>query len=77
MDKVKYNIPQAKLGSIALQCEYLASHSKMKPCNLKPKECILGYKGIVSKDGISFTPLEQPSIEVTLRNCPKRLKVEG
>ena len=66
-----YKIPQAKKGSIALQCEYLAMHAKMKACTLDPHECVLGHKGTVSSDGLAFTPIEQPSIEATLRNCPK------
>jgi len=71
----KFKIPQAKKGRIALQCEYLATHAKMKPCTLDPHECVLGHKGVVSKDGLQFTPIEQPSIEAPLRNCPK-LKIE-
>jgi len=32
---------------------------------------VLGHKGTVSDDGLQFTPIEQPSIEATLRNCIK------
>ena len=67
----KFKIPQAKKGSIALQCEYLNLHTNMKACTLNPHECVLGHKGTVSDDGLQFTPIEQPSIEATLRNCPK------
>ena len=71
----KFKIPQAKKGSIALQCEYLSLHTNMKACTLNPHECVLGHKGTVSDDGMRFIPIEQPSIEATLRNCPK-LKCE-
>jgi len=67
----KFLIPQAKPNSTALHCEYLNIDGKMKPCDLDPHECVMGSRGIVSPDGMSFTPIEQPSIEATLRNCPK------
>ena len=58
----KFNVPQAKPNNIALQCEYLAMHAKMKPCTLDPHECVLGHKGVVSEDGLCFDPIEQPNI---------------
>lgn len=54
-----------------MHCEYLNIDGKMKPCDLDPHECVMGFRGIVSEDGLQFTPIEQPSIEATLRNCPK------
>lgn len=71
----KFNVPQAQLGSISTLCEYLNRDGKMNSCTINPNECVLGNKGNVSKDGNSFSPLEQPSIETTLKNCPK-LKLE-
>jgi hypothetical protein len=67
----KFKVPQAEKGSIALHCEYLNIDGKMKPCSLDPHECVMGFRGMVSEDGLTFTPIEQPSIEATLRNCPK------
>jgi len=67
----KFKVPQAEKGSIALHCEFLNIDGKMKPCSLDPHECVMGFRGMVSEDGLTFTPIEQPSIEATLRNCPK------
>lgn len=69
--KKGYQIQPAKLGTTALLCEYLNVGGKMSSCKLDPMECFLGNRGTISDDGSGFTPIEQPSMQSTLRNCPK------